>query len=225
MKLSLAIVALVVALVALPMFLSPPKELGDGKPVEGLPWQINVLADGKSRVFGLTVGSSTISDARLRFGTEGDIAIVAAPGEAGSLEAYYSDVTAGAITGKLIVTGQLDKDTLDAMRQRTKKAKYMNSATKKAMLADEDLPVAYAAPIRALAFIPSANLDEGMILQRFGQPGERIRTSEHTEHFLYPDRGLDIILDSEGKELLQYVAPRDFAKLREPLLKSQGEKK
>jgi hypothetical protein len=37
------------------------------------------------------------------------------------------------------------------------------------------------------------------------------------EHFLYPAKGLDLILDRKGKEVLQYVAPRDFARLREPL--------
>jgi len=56
-----------------------------------------------------------------------------------------------------------------------------------------------------------------MIVQRFGQPAERVRTAENIEHLLYPDKGLDVVLDSDAKELLQYVAPREFARLREPL--------
>jgi hypothetical protein len=54
-------------------------------------------------------------------------------------------------------------------------------------------------------------------VQRFGAPAERIRQGETLEHFLYPARGLDIVLDSKGKEVLQYVAPADFARLRAPL--------
>ena len=73
------------------------------------------------------------------------------------------------------------------------------------------------APIRSIAFIPSTNLDEATILQRFGAPAERLRGGEHIEHFLYPARGLDVVLDAKGKELPQYVAPRDFARLRQPL--------
>jgi hypothetical protein len=56
-----------------------------------------------------------------------------------------------------------------------------------------------------------------VILQRFGAPAERIRQGETLEHFLYPAQGLDIVLDSKGKEVLQYVAPADFARLRAPL--------
>jgi hypothetical protein len=59
-----------------------------------------------------------------------------------------------------------------------------------------------------------------MITQRFGQPAERIKAGTTFEHLLYPDRGLDIRLDTEGKEVLQYVAPRDFTRIREPLLKA-----
>lgn len=224
MKAFLAVLALIIALVALPMLLSPPADRGSGKAVEGLPWQIEVLPDGTSRVFGLSIGTSTLADARARLRIEGETAIVAAPGEAGSLEAYFQDATLGAITGKLILTAELADDALEAMRQRATKSEYMNSSTRKMKLADQDLPSANAARIRAIAFIPSINLDEAMVVQRFGQPAERTRSSEHMEHFLYPERGLDIIVDSEGKELLQYVAPRDFARLREPL-KSKEEQK
>ena len=101
----------------------------------------------------------------------------------------------------------------------------MQSSTKKASLADEDIAVAYAAKMRGIAFVPSVNLDEAMILQRFGQPTERIPGAEkNTEHFLYPERGLDVVLNAQGKELIQYIAPRDFAHLREPLRRNDPNK-
>jgi hypothetical protein len=224
MKLLFAALAIIIAIIVAPMFMSPSPDNRVGKPVEGLPWQIDVLPDGNSRVFGLTTGNSTLNDARARFGDDGEIAIVAAPDEAGSLELYYRDVMLGAVTGKVIVTAAITPDVLAAMRQRTTRTQYMNSNTKKSELASQDVAIAYAAPIRAIAVIPVINLDEAMIVQRFGVPAERVRASEHTEHFLYPDRGLDVVLDTEGKELLQYVAPRDFARLREPLLTPQGAK-
>ena len=59
---------------------------------------------------------------------------------------------------------------------------------------------------------------------RFGEPGERLVVSEKRVHLLYPDKGLDVVVDGNGKELLQYVAPRDFAELREPLNKLEGQK-
>lgn len=217
MKKFLIALAIVVAVVLiLPLLLPRPADRG-GPPVEGLPWQIEVLPDGGSRVFGLTLGASTLADALARFGRDAELAIVAAPGETGSLEAYFDPAEAGPITGKLVATAAASTETLAAMLARSPKFEYMKSSTKKYRLAEADHAAALASPLQALAFIPSANLDEAMILQRFGPPAERIRAGTNAEHFLYPDRGLDVVLDSEGKEVLQYVAPRDFARLRDPL--------
>jgi hypothetical protein len=219
MKVSPAlIVAGIIAAVVLPVFLSRPPDNTAGPAIQDLPWQIEIQQDGSTLVFGLTPGKSSLGDARNRFGSNLELALVAAPGESGDIEAYFADVTLGAVTGKLIVTADLPTEVIEKMRERVSGAKYMNSNTKKWSLAGEDETTAYAAPIRAIAFIPSANLDEQIILQRFGRPGERIRTSEHIEHFLYPERGLDLALDSDGKELLQYVPPSRFPALRAPLL-------
>jgi hypothetical protein len=219
MKIILAVLALIIAILVTPMLLSPSADKQTGKPVEGLPWQIEALADGTSRVFGLTIGVSTLADARGRFGNDLELAIVAAPEETGAVECYFPDVTLGAVTGKLIVTADLPAATIEQLRQRSQKSEYMQSSTRKWKLNADDQAMAYAAPIRALALVPSINLDEQIVLLRFGRPAERIRGSDHTEHFLYPERGLDLILDTDGKELLQYVAPRRFAELREPLRK------
>ena len=197
---------------------APPSVATANADATGLPWQIEVSPDGGSRVFGISLLSGTLEDVRRRFGDEGQIAIVAAPGEIGSLEAYFETVNIAGITGRIVATAEMDEATLTAMRARAEKVDYMKSSTKKARLHDEDLPRAWAAPLRALAFIPSANLDEAMIQERFGRPAERLRGSEFTEHLLYPDKGLDLILDAKGKEVLQYVAPSRFAQLRQPLL-------
>jgi len=68
-----------------------------------------------------------------------------------------------------------------------------------------------------MTFIPTVNIDEASAIKRFGPATEIIRTSEQVAHLLYPDKGLDIIINEDGKEVLQYVAPRDFERLRKPL--------
>ena len=216
MKTALAILAASTILVLL-LTLAAPAPDKTVPAAADLPWQIEVQTDGTSRVFGLTLGRSTLSDARARFGPEPQVAIVTAPGEAGSLEAYFEVVSLGFLTGKMIVTLEVAPDTVDRMRGRATKTEHMESATRKATLATADRELAARVPIRAIAFIPSAQIEEATILARFGQPAERLRDGEHVEHFLYPAKGLDVILDRKGKEVLQYVAPRDFARLREPL--------
>lgn len=211
-------VAILVALLAAPLLFvdlesQPPAPLTDG-----LPWQIEVLPDGGTRVFGLLPGTSTLDDARVRLGPDVQVALIVAPGGSGSVEAYYDRLTAGFVKGKMILTLDTSLVQREEMLKRALKAEYMESATRRITLADSDLQVLGQAQIFAIAFIPAANLSADVVLQRFGAPAERIRSSEQTEHFLYPDKGLDLRLDAKGKEVLQYVAPRDFARLRDPLL-------
>jgi hypothetical protein len=222
-KTALAILAATTVLVLL-LILAAPAPDRSAPVATDLPWQIEVQPDGTSRVFGLTLGRSTLSDARARFGPEPQVAIVTAPGEAGSLEAYFESVSLGFFTGKMVLTMEAAPDAVEQMRGRAAKIEHMESATRKARLAAADREFADRAPIRAITFIPSAQLEEATILERFGQPAERLRDGEQVEHFLYPTKGLDVILDRKGKEVLQYVAPRDFARLSELLtaLRAKG---
>lgn len=218
MKILIPILALVLAVFIAPLLFRPGGGEASKPPGEGLPWQIVTLGNGGTRVFGLTLGASTLNDARVQLGDAPQVAIIGRREEPGSLEAYFESVKLEFLTGKMILTVDLPQASVDAMRQRAAKTDYMESTTRRSTLNAADLELAMNTPIRAIAFIPSVNLDEATVLQRFGQPIERIRGSDTTEHFLYPDKGLDIVLDSKGKELLQYVAPRHFATLREPLL-------
>ena len=92
------------------------------------------------------------------------------------------------------------------------------STTRRITLHPDDLAAADRLPIRAISVIPTVNLDEATVVRRFGDPGERIVVSDRRTHLLYPKLGLDVVVDQDGKELLQYVAPRDFAMLRAPLV-------
>lgn len=213
----LAILALIIAAIAAFMLLRPVADRDQARPVEGLPWQIETLTDGSSRVFGLELGRSTLGDARQRFGDGMKLGIVAAKGEEGALEAYFDSVSAGIILGRMILVAALDPTSLARLRERATRRDFMNETTYRYSLDPDDVPLALRAPIAAITFIPAANLDADTVLGRFGQPDERLRVDAHLEHFLYPGKGLDLILDDKGKEVLQYVAPREFARLREPL--------
>lgn len=218
MKIALAIIVAALAILLGPVVWQFAHYQPQDVPTSGLPWQIETLPGGEAQVFGLTLGRSTLADARARFGTEMQLAVIAEPGEDGNVEGYYESVTAGFVAGKLIVTAELSPELIAGMRERAPKTQYMQSTTRRATLAPADEAAALAAPIRGLAFIPGAQLDEAVILERFGQPAERIRVNAHQEHLLYPAKGLDLVLDSKGRELLQYVAPARFEALRAPLL-------
>lgn len=152
-----------------------------------------------------------------RWGDKVQIAIVAAPNETGNLEAYVDPMQAGFISGKAIITAHLPPGDPGHARARCQN-RIHGWHHRKATLSSADLAQALKAPVTAVELHPGGQSGRRDHLTRFGQPAERVRSNGHLEHFLYPDKGLDLALDSEGKELLQYVAPVEFERLRQPLL-------
>jgi len=185
--------------------------------ISGLPWQIEILPDGSTEVFGLHVGSSRLSDAIEILGSDMDLAIIAAADEPGNLEMYYGHYKAGLLSGKLILQTHASEQDIKRWSDNSPKFDYMASGlAKKHILLDDDLPQVLDQVIISLTFIPAVNLDEEVILARFGEPETRIRLSEVT-HYLYPQKGLDIALHENSKEVLQYVSPDAFQQLVQPL--------
>lgn len=223
MKLAISIVALVLLALLVPFLLPGVGKEAGVDPNSNLPWQVDLDGKGGSTVFGLRPGVSTVGDVRQRFGGEMDVAIIAEPDEVGLLEGYYPQLALGFVLAKVIVTVDAKKELISEFRERASKAKHMESTTRKITLQADDLAAVDHLPIKAISVIPTINLDEAAVVQRFGPPGERLQVSA-TLHLLYADRGLDVVVDTEGKELLQYVAPRDFALLREPLKAVEGVK-
>ncbi|HEX6736509.1 MAG TPA: hypothetical protein VF096_17035 [Azonexus sp.] len=220
MKFALYVIGFILAALIIPFLIPTPGKGGD--PEHNLPWQITLDGQGGSTVFGLQPGRSTLADVKAALGKEIEVAIIARPNEIGTVEAYYAQIGLGFVLAKMVVTLDLAPEQVNAMRERALKAEHMESTTRKITLHPDDLAQLERVPVRALAVIPTVNLDEPTVVQRFGQPEERLPVSEKRVHLLYPRQGLDVVVDGDGKELLQYVAPRDFGLLREPLRSSAG---
>jgi hypothetical protein len=224
MKFALSMIALVLIALVIPFLIPGPGRQEGVDPNANLPWQIELDGLGGSSVFGLRPGVSTLGEVRQKLGSEIDLAIIAEPDETGALEGYYAQVALGFVLARVVVTVDASPEVITAMRERALKASHMESTTRKITLHPDDLLAIEKMPVRAISVIPAGNLDEAMVIQRFGPPGERLVVSEKRVHLLYPEKGLDVVVDADGKELLQYVAPRNFAVLREPLNKAAGEK-
>lgn len=179
-----------------------------------MPWEIEMLADGESRAFGLRLPFATLGDALRLLGSDVEVALMQQTGQPASLEAYYSRINAGPLTGSMILALAANPEQIAAMQQRARKPQILQSGAKKQALAAEDMDFALALPILGISFLPAASLDAELVIARFGRPDERVRLSETVEQLFYASKGLSITLDDKGKDVLQYVAPRDFARLR-----------
>jgi hypothetical protein len=189
----------------------------DAEKLSGLPWQIDILPDGSTEVFGLQVGSSRLSDVLDILGSDMDMAIVAATDEVGSLEMYYGHYRAGLLSGKLVLQTDISEQEILRLRENSVSSEYMASGqAKKYILSPDDLIQVLDEIVTGLTFIPTSNLDEEIILSRFGEAKERVQLTGVT-HYLYPDKGLAIALHEDGKEVLQYVSPDMFQQLVAPL--------
>ena len=210
MKNKILIIAVITAiLISLP-FISRQESAQQAS--SGYPWDITLHESGHTSVFGLTPGQTSMRDVRTIIGNDVKLALISTDDEAGSVEMYYAHYTAGRLSGRLIVVADLDQDAVLAIKSRA-----MRSGGEHIFrIHNDDLNTVLQSPMKGLTFIPIVDLDDAIIQQRFGKPSE-IVSHATLKHYLYPQKGLDVVLDDNGKEVLQYVAPKQFEQLVLPL--------
>lgn len=214
----LTVLAVSLALLAIAMLIpGQPKEQA-----VNLPWQIDVLPNGHTRVFGITLGETTLAQAQMQFAEEPEVTLFSKDESVFGVEAYFDQLTLSGIRAKAVLSMGLDQETLQTMYQRGVRISKAVSGVHKITLTGDDLALVMGRPVTAITYLPRADLDADVVRRRFGEPGERVREADNgIEHWLYADRGLDVALHDEKKDVLQYVLPADFSTLRRPLLPAQ----
>lgn len=214
MKIFFTLFFLLAVILAAYPFIFPAE---DSETLTGLPWQIETQPDGSTRVFGIHIGSSRLSDAIESLGNDVELAIIAGADEDGNLEMYYGHYKAGLLSGKLVLQTRSNVQDIKNWRENAVKSEYMASGkAKKYFLSVDDLPRVLDEIITGVTFIPAVNLDDTVIRARFGEPAQLLESADVT-HYLYPAKGLDIVLSESSKEVFQYVSPGDFQQLVDPL--------
>ena len=204
-----ALLALAVAML-LP---GPPRET----PIH-LPWQIERLEDGSTRVFGLTLGKSTLQEAEQLFQEEAVISLFAKDDGERVVESFFKKVTLSGLKAKIVVVLDYSQPELQAVYDRGARIATMGSGQRKVTLSTDDVRDAMQRPIVTITYLPSANLDSELIEKRFGAPERKIQEEKSDiVHWLYPELGLDIVLSDEEKDVLQYTMPSRFDQLVAPL--------
>jgi len=178
------------------------------------PWAI--VADGRGgvQVFGLAMPGSTLATARQHWGEGLQVAVMADRGQSPTLEAYVERFSAGGVDGRLVLAFDAPEADLTGWQASSHGEPLPGGGRR------HPLPqgVGEAALLRGLSFMPAAQLDAALLRQRFGEPAEVIAADGRLSHWLYPELGLAVALDAEGRELLHVVAPADFDRLlRQPL--------
>lgn len=186
---------------------------------ERYPWQITHTANTTS-IFGIALGQTQVAEAIKLLGSRYKTALFEARAGALALEVYYADFTRAGLSGRLVLTVQVDAKTLDQLRQQAIGHKILESGVKQYQLNNTGEQQLLGLTVKAMTYLPYADLSKEIAKARFGEPTQKIASHAQAEHWLYPDKGLDMILTEEGRDILQYVPPGQFKALVEPLLKA-----
>jgi hypothetical protein len=175
-----------------------------------LPWNIRVHEDNSSEVFKLRLTHSTLADAIKRFKEPEGIAVYRGE-KTDSLEAYFGTVNIGPLKAKLVTSLQVSPEEIEQMLSRATGLSMSDSPDKKIELAAEDRQQALNKKISTITFIPNySGLESDFFKERFGEPDAWIRINENAVQYFYPTKGLSIVIDADGKEILQYSHPGSF---------------
>ncbi|MFT5722561.1 MAG: hypothetical protein ACI9W6_002891 [Motiliproteus sp.] len=211
------ILAIVIVILAVAI-LAPGGRQADKNPK--LPWQITILEDGSARVFELTLGKSPLSQAAQLLSKSPVLSLFRSPSGEFSIEAYFQRVALSGLRADFILTLEIDQTIAAEIFARGLRISQLGSGSKKVNLAETDVNLAMSSAIRHIAYLPATDLDAALIERYFGKPQRIIDVPEGGAHWLYPEKGLDIILNEDADEVFQYVQPKHFNQLLEPLLNS-----
>jgi len=190
------------------------------QPIEksDLPWHIGHPNADTIEVFGITLGQTNTDEAEQHFKEAAKPILFKSPSGQLVAEIFFEQVNLAGLKARIVLSIKAPDSELQAMFERGLRMNVTGSG-KEITLTPEDAAKIFEMPISSLTYMPLVRLEDAVFSKRFGPPQLRIREKKSgVVHWLYPQNGLDIALGGEEKPLLQYVPPRDFDKLVDPLL-------
>ncbi|MCP5142838.1 MAG: hypothetical protein H6926_01080 [Chromatiales bacterium] len=176
--------------------------------VENMPWQISTNADGQRGVFGITLGRTTLGEARKLMVREAQLALFAADGmstDSARMEAFFDLVPLGTMISRVVLTIGLDGLDVDALRERAVDREPASTGEWRHAPSLADLAALDAQPVIAISYVPVyVRFQNDMLTSRFGAPAEIVDEGEGRGRWRYPELGLEVLLDERGKAVFEY---------------------
>lgn len=190
------------------------------KPAEksDLPWHIGHPTADTIQIFGITLGQSNTNEAEKHFKEVAKPILFKSPNGQLVVEVFFEEVNLAGLKARVVLNIAVPDSELQGMFERGLRMNATSSG-KEITMTPDDVARVFTMPISSLTYMPSVRLEDAVFAKRFGQPAQRIKEKKSgVVHWLYPQNGLDIALGGNEKPLLQYVAPKNFDTLAQPLL-------
>jgi len=175
-----------------------------------VPWEVDQLENGSIRVFGLTLGKTTIQDANQIFASFADTRLVSTQLEDGTqilqLIAFYENLTIGGLVAEIQLTCQLDRESLQEIYNKLTPLDEIDKTQPVVFYKiDKETEIKHlSTAASSITYIPSIDYDQETIRQRFGLPSEEIKINDTEEQWTYPDLGLQIYIHTNKPDLFVY---------------------
>ena len=179
-----------------------------------MPWQIEHTDQGHTRVFGVELGKTSLWDLIKSWKSQQpEVGLFTSRNQSRRLEAYLGNRRLGLFDAKIILGLGASQENLDAFSADDINVKPTPTGAYKQELSEANLELAFELPITSITYIPKVKYDAERLETHFSQPQSRKPLKGGGAFWFYPDHGLVVLLDPNGKEVFHYVNQEDFPAL------------
>lgn len=209
---------LLLLIISLGIYTFWPTEADRVATVERL--DIKTSPSGQITIMGITLGSSTLQEAEELLDETPQRALFLTPQPDDKhkykLEAYFEDL-------QLVLVLDASSKLIKKIERNPRRPFVFPSGVVKLGISTEELTQVKSTTISTLTYIPYNQIDMTTFEKDHQQPAETIISTDQSTHYLYPALGLDFTRPVTGSDILQFVPPGEFHRLRDPLVASTTE--
>ncbi|MDH5471674.1 MAG: hypothetical protein OEY87_08950 [Gammaproteobacteria bacterium] len=167
--------------------------------IDTMPWHIQVVDNGYTRIFGITLGKTNIQDAHQILAHFSETRLYTVNNKI-ELQAHFDEFSLGGLLAEIDLIYDIPETLLIELQQHA-----MDSEQGEYQILNDDLLMnLLTTPIKQLIYNPSIDYDSDIITQRFGLPESSETVNDTVEKLNYPDIGLVIYLNTKGPEKFIY---------------------
>lgn len=175
-----------------------------------LPWEIEILENGKSSAFGITLEKTTVQEANQIFANFAATRLIVDTSDEKQqqlrLVALYNDLVIGGLIAQLELDYQLSQAELKQLHNSLSAENTISSSAGiTVMKIPSEVEMNYLnTAVNRITYIPSIKLGSELLLQRFGPMANETTEKDGSLRWSYPALGLDIYQHENKLERFVY---------------------
>lgn len=207
---------LYLALALLVVYTFWPGGTNDQEPARPM-WETSLDEQGNLQIMGVTLGKTTLKEAEAILRSRSQRALFIPPDTSSEksprVEAFFPSMPDNS---KLILGLSASTEQIETLKIKAHNPSAFPSGNIKLEIADDHMSLVEGLVVDMLTAIPRIRITPQEITAQFGEP-QILHRQDDILHYLYPARGLDVILDQSGEAMIQFVSPGDFQRVLDRL--------